>query len=153
MAVLLSCNSINEANADIIEFQNLPKVVQDTLIRVTEIDYDYKVGQPAPPDYPEIVALDGEYSLERKTIGPWIIHYVARNMKTGESVNIDYPTPMPIILYDGKMYIPEDMNLISSGLTPLDNIQEIQYKVTIVSMLMRHSIIAVLIILPIKINL
>lgn len=115
---LLSCCSINDINDVSIEFQYLPKAVQDTLIRITEIDYDYKVGQPAPLDYPEIVAFDGEYSLERKTIGPWIIHYVVRNMKTGEGINLDYPTPTPIIIYDGKMYIPEDMNLISTGFNP-----------------------------------
>lgn len=115
---LLSCSSINDTNDVSIEFQDLPKAVQDTLIRITEIDYDYKVGQPAPPDYPEIIAFDGEYSFERKTIGPWIIHYVVRNMKTGEGINIDYPTPTPIIIYDSKMYIPEDMNLISTELNP-----------------------------------
>lgn len=117
MIGLLSCESINDTNDVSIEFHNLPKAVQDTLIRITEIDYDYKVGQPAPPDYPEVVAFKGEYRLERRTVGPWIMYYMIRNLKTGKSVNLKYPTPTPIIIYDSIMYIPEDMNLIPNGIS------------------------------------
>lgn len=116
---LISCNSssINDNNAVTVEFQNLPKEVQDTIVYLSKIDYDYVAGATtAPPDYPELITFDKQYTFEREMIGPWIMYYSVNNLETGKKIRIDYPTPMPIIIYTNRMYIPVNMNLFPDGL-------------------------------------
>lgn len=112
----ISCNSINGNNVETVEFQNLPKEVQDTITYLSKLDYDYVAGATTtPPDYPELITFDNKYTLEREMIGPWIRHYFINNNETGKKIKIDYPTPMPIIIHTNRMYIPEKMNLIPDG--------------------------------------
>ena len=47
----ISCNSINGNNVETVEFQNLPKEVQDTITYLSKLDYDYVAGATTtPPD-------------------------------------------------------------------------------------------------------
>lgn len=105
---VVRCNrTINHTDGEAVRFADLPKVVQDSLMRYGErsLVSDY---------YIDIISINSDYSLVFSTFGPWITSTRLKRNTDGKewkfSSHLNIPTPM--VTVGDTLYIPSDYNLV-----------------------------------------
>lgn len=108
--------SIDYTEGEKVEYSDLPKEVQDTLIWWGEHTI-ISIDDTVYVELPDIICYKSDYSFLRSTFGPWIIsRRIKRNSDGREwrfSGRINIPTP--IVAIGDTIYIPSEYNLVVSA--------------------------------------
>lgn len=105
---VVRCNrTINHTNGEAVRFADLPKVVQDSLMR-------YGERSLVSDNDIDIISINSDYSLVFSTFGPWITSTRLKRNTDGKewkfSSYLNIPTPM--VTVGDTLYIPSDYNLV-----------------------------------------
>lgn len=117
ISICFGCTrSIDYTEGEKVEYSDLPKEVQDTLIWWGEHTI-ISIDDTVYVELPDIICYKSDYSFLRSTFGPWIIsRRIKRNSDGREwrfSGRINIPTP--IVAIGDTIYIPSEYNLVVSA--------------------------------------
>ena len=114
-------HNISLYNYDIIEYDELPQIIKDSLERrvAEDCDVPIKINDSTTIfqryiNY-EPLCIDCSYSLKRNTFGPWITSKTLINTESGVEYKLKYNTPPPIMVYKNSyLFIPQNYSILTS---------------------------------------
>lgn len=99
---------------DIIEYSDLPKIIQDSLTRrfvehsSIPVLVNGEIGHMSYISFSPI-CIDCNFSLRHNTVGPWTRSLSLINNESGVEYKLKYNTSPPFVVYKGfYLYFPED---------------------------------------------
>ena len=112
--LLSSCNdnNINTLKQEKVKFNDLPVEVVQYFKNPTDSENDIQAMLLELPK-----GKEPNYRLETVNtwIGPWVAHEKLINIKKNISYKIDQGVPSPYIVFKGKLYIPNEYNIFTTG--------------------------------------
>jgi len=102
-----------------VNFTDLPKVVQDTVLYWVKCDKRCPFTFPNDTTQcygyyePDVLCFDDQYTLNREKFGPWIKNRILKRISDGKEYKLTTSMPLPAIIRNDTIIIPDDYNILT----------------------------------------